>query len=236
MNFGIRLASAFIGITFIAGCGQPSSTPVAPAAASEAKASDLDTYRGGDLAFFERFKLENALTLPPPASVSVAAEQSTAVVLAEVADVENGQTIVGDGTHDVMAKVGVVLRNVEVLDGALQPELKGRVVVELMLPDGADKVGIESLKTELPSGKSVWFLHWLGSPPAVAKLKPGAVARPAHEQQLYGLISMQGVFVQGSDRVVSAVAEEHGPSADMATDGAQFKKLSELVTKVRELK
>jgi hypothetical protein len=32
--------------------------------------------------------------------------------------------------HDVMAKVGVVLRNVEVLEGAPQPELKDRVVVE----------------------------------------------------------------------------------------------------------
>jgi hypothetical protein len=239
MNIGIRLAGAFVGILLIASCSHPSSPSAAPGgpAAAEKSAGDLDVYHQTDLAFFDRFKLENALTLPPPGSISVAANQSTAVIVAEVAGVEVTRVVIGETARDQFSKVGVVLRPVEVLSGALRPELNGRVVVELLISDGDTAAAVESLKSSLPTGRSVWFLHWLGGPPPGATVKAGAPASSALDKQLYGLVSMQGVFAQGADRVVSAVAEEErGPTPDMAADGMRFTKLSELVAHIRALR
>ncbi|MBB4773915.1 hypothetical protein [Actinomadura livida] len=195
----------------------------------------LDTHHPENAAFFERFRMPNALLVGPPENLAAGADAATAVIVAEVADVRRTR-VVGPPEARV-PMTGVVLRPVETLHGKLRPELKD-VVVEFPGEATVDSPdSIAALRASLPQGKAVWFLRWQGTPPPTSK--PGAGPIPQESRKFYGVVSLDGgMFVQGPENVVSPIAADSGETAGpptMRKAGERFDKLSELAKRVRAL-
>jgi hypothetical protein len=208
-------------------CARPESSDPQPAANS---LSDLDAHRQTDVAFFSQLRLRSGAIRQPPATLDEATQKATAVVLADVASVAPTRMV-----HDVQM-LGVTLRPVEILSGALRTDPQSPVVVEMIGSAAATDAGkLAGLNAALPKGRSVWFLRWQGEPPET--VKPGAPTDGPEDSRLYGLVSIIGVFVQGPDGVMSALVG--GPDRERTTfqgHAEGLKTMSTLVAYVRAVK
>jgi hypothetical protein len=65
-------------------------------------------------------------------------------------------------------------------------------------PSGATAL-IEDLRHRLPQGAAVYFLRSQGEQPSAAK--PGEPASTVADKSMYGLVHVDGVFLQGPGRL-----------------------------------
>lgn len=235
MKAQLGLAGLAIGVLLTAGCSQnPESVkPNAPGpAAAGVSADDLNAYHPQDAKFYRpmQMKMAGALLVRPPGTVKAATEKATVVVAARVGDIVAQRVISNAQT------VGVLLTDVEVLHGQLEPSLAGKVKVELFLGAPANVAEqIDSFRAALPKGYSIWFLRWQGDKQPITK--PGAdPAEDPADPTLYSVVHRHAMFTQGPDSVINAIAE-HG-SDGRALPGLQaevekLSKLSELADQVR---
>lgn len=207
--------------------GRP--TPSAPSATSPTTVPDLDRYDAAAAAFFAPFAATGGGSEAEHyASLRDAYRAASVVVVAEVAGVRVTRTL-NAGTPDAVTYVGVVLRPVEVLRGALRDPAAREVVVEF-LGDPA------SAAATVPGGYGVWLLRNKGDLPPGVTPKPGAP--PNDEAAYYRLVSSQGLFVQGDGHVTNPVRERPGPEPGgprdaVAREAESFGTLSALVAHLR---
>ncbi|MFI0353503.1 hypothetical protein [Actinomadura sp. 9N407] len=125
-----RVAAVALGVALTAGgvtgCGR---TQGSQADVKRDSGQDLDLYRPGDIAVYNKFRMPGALLSRPPKDLADGVQKSTAVVVAEVTGVR--QTRVVGPPEGRLPMAAVVLRTIEVLEGEVRPELK-EVVVELL--------------------------------------------------------------------------------------------------------
>jgi hypothetical protein len=232
-KFGVTALVALAGISTLAACaGDESASSDRRPAATAARPGDatgLDVYRAADSQFYLRLVPEGAVLTRPPANLNEAVKEASAVVVAEIADIKLTR-IVAD-----TQMVGLVLRSPEVLQGSLKHGT-GDVVIEFLFgrPDEASQA-LSGMKSSLPAGKAVWFLRWQGEPPKVQKTdRPkSTVGNP----DLYNVLHLHAVFLQGQNGVVSAFREpdEPAPTEGVAASVSKHAKLSDLVRDVREI-
>jgi hypothetical protein len=223
----LGFAGLAVGVLLTSGCSQapdPVATNTAAAVDTGTPAADLNTYHAQDAKFYDsmRGKTTGALLAPPPATVKAATEEATVVVSAKIGEVA-AQRVIGD-----VQTMRVVLTDVDVLHGKLEPSLGDKVPVELFLgePVNVDSQ-IKAFQSALPEGYSIWFLRWQGDKAAVTK--PGAnPAEDPADPSLYAVIHRQAVFAQGPKGVISAIAERDPEGHAMPGLQAQAEKLSRL--------
>lgn len=215
-----RLA-ALIGILLtLSSCSIPATSP-GPLVVSSGSAVGS----GFDQAFYGALKVEDGSELRPPSTIKEAARASAMVVAGRVRDVQLWRTQGEADSPDSVVFAGVTLSDVTVLSGALRTPAES-VVVEFLIPDG-DKNKISWMRDHLPRGEGVWFLRWNGEVSTMAK----AGAPPPTGKLLlsYSLISTQGLFVEQSGKVRSAVASADDTTTDtMKADGERRASLADL--------
>lgn len=233
----LGFAGLAVGVLLTAACSQ-ASDPVAIDAAIAAAvdtgtpAADLNTYHAQDSTFYDamRGKTAGVLLVAPPVSVKAATEAATVVVSAKVGDVA-AQRVIGD-----VQTMRVVLADVDVLHGKLEPSLGDQVPVELFLGEPANVDGqIKAFQSALPKGYSVWFLRWQGDKAAVTKPEANPADDPA-DPSLYAVIHRHAVFAQGPKGVINAIAErdpEGRAMPGLQAEGEKLTKLSGLADQVR---
>lgn len=213
--------------TALSACGQ--ETASSPTSGNDTSTTAQTNVVSADLRFFEPLRPgESAILKRQPASLQDAYQEATATVLAQVADVRHGRLLKD------LQWIDVELDVVEVLGGALQPELD-RVVVEFpgaFLPDSNDPM-VEKMRSSVPKGASVWLLRWEGAPPPATK--PGAGKDTSIDRARYVIVHPNcGVFVQDRAGVVAATAQNDGfPSEGAQAEGERFARLSDLASHAR---
>jgi hypothetical protein len=194
-----------------------------------------------DLAFFDPTVLPGAALARPPGDLTEAVAASTAVIVAEVVDVRPTRTLAGETDRDTLEVLGVVLRPVEILHGAVPAE-RGEVVVEFLTATGRD-AALASMRSSIPQGEGVWFLQTAD----IGQLRELSVDGPAgRDGHYYHVTHLRGgVFVQGEGQVVAGPwpSEPDHPREpgerdssqlpSMATDGERFASLDELIAHLR---
>jgi hypothetical protein len=214
--------------TALPACGQQAAP--SPASRNNTSTTAQTNVASTDLSFFEPLRPpESALLKRQPPSLRNAYQEATATVLAQVADVRPGRLL-----HDLQW-IDVELDVVDVLEGALQPEL-GIVVVEFpgaFLPDSDDRA-VEKMRSDLPKGASVWLLRWEGAPPPAPK--PGAPKSTSIDPTRYVIVHPNcGVFVETPAGVVAATAQNDGLLSEGAqAEGERFARLSDLASHARK--
>ncbi|MFB9358920.1 hypothetical protein [Actinoplanes nipponensis] len=224
------------GVLLVSGCSQ-APDPVAPDAAAAVRsgtpAAELNTYHARDAKFYDsmRGKTAGALLAPPPATVKAAADKATVVVSAKIGEVA-AQRVIGD-----VQTMRVVLTDIDVLHGKLEPSLGDKVPVELFLgePVNVDSQ-IKAFQSALPEGYSIWFLRWQGDKAAITK--PGAnPAEDPADPSLYAVVHRHAVFAQGPKGVINAIAERAPDGRAMPglqAEGEKQTKLSDLADQIRK--
>ncbi|WP_125812130.1 hypothetical protein [Actinoplanes sp. ATCC 53533] len=232
----LGIAGVAVGALLATGCSSaadPARTNAAASVESGTTAADLNAFYAEDSKFYEpmRQKTEGALLVAPPPTVKAATGESTVVVSGKVGEVA-AQRVIGN-----VQTMRVVLTDIDVLHGKLQPELGGKVAVELFLgePVNVEKQ-IQGFQASLPKGYSIWFLRWQGNKRPVTK--PGAnPAEDPADASLYGVVHRHAVFAQGPDGVTNAIAEhdaEGKPMPGLQAEGEKLGKLSDLADQVRK--
>lgn len=239
MRFGRAVGSGVaIGAAacILAGCGLDTVE------SDQSMLHPMDRTYAGDARFYAALQPGPGFVAVRPAeSLDRAEAESTVAVLAEVKDVIPLDFYPDDsGPADEPAgrgvqTMGIVLRPVEVLSGALRPELAD-VTVEFLagpLPFGPDQKS--QLAPLLPKGQSIWFLRWQGQRRAGV---PASV--PINDRGLgrYALVSFESVFTQGLDGAVRApiAAYENMGShdGDVVAEAAGFQRMTELAEAIRQ--
>jgi hypothetical protein len=214
--------------TALSACGQ--ETASSPTSGNHTSRTAQTIVASADLSFFEPLRpSESAILKRQPPSLKDAYREATATVLAQVADVRPGRLLKD------LQWIDVELDVVEVLEGALQPELD-RVVVEFpgaFLPDSNDPM-VEKMRSHLPKGASVWLLRWEAAPPPASK--PGAPRSTSIDPTRYVIVHPNcGVFVQTPAGAVAATAQNDGlPSEGAQAEGERFARLSDLASHARK--
>lgn len=232
----LGFAGLAVGVLLTAGCSQapdPVATNAAAAVDTGTPAADLNTYHAQDAKFYDsmRGKTSGSLLARPPATVKAATEKATVVVSAKIGEVA-AQRVIGD-----VQTMRVVLTDVDVLHGKLEPSLGDKVAVELFLgePVNGDSQ-IKAFRSARPEGYSIWFLRWQGDKAAVAK--PGAnPAEDPADPSLYAVIHRHAVFAQGPKGVINAIAErdpEGRAMPGLQAEAEKLTKLSDLADQVRK--
>ena len=236
---GAEAVALAVVATSLSACGQNAANTAAPTkvAAVSAQASAVVSNAPAsvrDLRFYSHLRADGPAVelVRQPASLAAAYEEATATIVAQVTDVRTGRTIL-DLQHIV-----VELRTTEVLQGALRPELSGKVLVEFpaaFLPDSTAPM-VKQMLADIPKGQAVWLLRWEGEPPAVRK--PGSGKDPTVDPTKHRTVHPNvGVFVQGPKRVISATAQlsEHGtPATDAQAEAEKLASLAELAAHARK--
>jgi hypothetical protein len=227
----IAALSAVVLLNLV-GCGaKPVPTPPLVAPTSPEATAGIDDYHPADVKFFRRNRIgAGAIEADLQGTIKEAVQDSTAVVIAEVAGPGPARSFTGEVPSDVVQMTGYHLRIVEMLAGKLPAEHAKELVVEFL---GEGPI------TNLPTGKAVWFLHRKGDPTRHLKSPPPV---PAEERNFYRVISSQGLFLQGKESVIAPMSEQHAVQEkgvpahpDAAVEGEGHKKLSELVTKIKSV-
>lgn len=194
-----RLAASALLLAGVAGCGSvpgtaaPAGSPSQPSPAPKAALAPVNA------GFFETFAASYAGADEAERFVSFEAgvQASTAVVLADVIGSGHSRTIGDVDSGGGLDLVAVTLDVRRVLSGSIPEEHRDRLTVEFIArraPAGR------------PGGPSIWFLrNKLDLPPA---RKPGAPSLPPTEGDYYRLISSDGIFVQGQQRVENPLREK----------------------------
>ncbi|HET6531885.1 MAG TPA: hypothetical protein VFH03_14945 [Actinoplanes sp.] len=209
--------------------GPAAASPAARSTATPAADAAPNQYTASDLRFFAPLRPGREAALKcEPETLEAAFAEATATVTAEVTGVQPGRTYNG------LQFLEVELEVVEVLRGALRPELNGVVRVEFpatFRPDPIEPT-VAAMRSQLPAGPAVWLLRWQREPPPTRK--PGAPADdPSSDKSLYRVVHPNcGVFAQGA-RGVLAVTARPGIPWGAQHDGEQFRTLSELASKAR---
>jgi hypothetical protein len=229
----VRVVAVFIMAAMAtAACGERAADHAAPKPVNATQAtSGQDAHPAHDAAFFSPLRPgEGAVLTRQPASLDAAYKEATATVLAEVVDVRAGRTI-----KELQFAV-VELRTIEILRGALRPELNGQVRVEFplaFLPDPVQPI-VDRMRASLPTSRSVWLLQWQGAP---RETKPGAPRSATIDPTLYNVVHPNsGVFAQGDKAVVAVTAQaghDDGPARYAQAEGERFARLSDLVAHAR---
>ena len=241
MSKTFAVISLALFATSLTGCGQGVANTAAPtrAPAVSGQASAFSSYAPAsarDLRFYSPLRPGGAAVdlVRQPASLAAAYDEATATILAQVADVRPGRTI-----KDLQFIV-VELQTTEVLQGALRPELRGKVLVEFpvaFLPDSTAPM-VKQMLADIPKGQAVWLLRWEGEPPPTSK--PGAGKDPTVDPANYHTVHPNaGVFVQGPNRVISATAQpsEDGTpntATDAQAEAEKFASLADLAAHARK--
>ncbi|MDT0489225.1 hypothetical protein RM717_01735 [Streptomyces griseus] len=175
-------------------------------------------------------------------SLKAAAEAASAVVTAEVVDVRTTRVIEGEES-DRLYMIGVVIRPVEILNGALDEASRQQLTVEFIGGSEDPAAAVERMKSTLAEGESVWFLrskaeegkHHLeelkqaGSTPS-----PDVVEAIEGDRPYYRVVSSQGLFVQEGQEVVNPLVSEDETSNVVVTEGEKYDKVANLADHVRE--
>ncbi|MFG1778912.1 hypothetical protein ACGFIG_21110 [Micromonospora sp. NPDC049048] len=194
--------------------------------------TSVDRYHPGDEKFYDSLRLDGAMLVAPPADVRAATGNADAVVVATITDVKLLR-VMSD-----LQTVGLSLGVSETINGSLQPELMGKIVVEFPLgePQSAAKQ-LAELQSSLPQGSAVWFLEWQGNKRPVTKPEVTENTDPA-DPALYAPLHMHAMFAQGDAAVVKPLGE-HGendkPLPGVQADGERFDKLSSLIGHIRAI-
>lgn len=196
-----------------------------------------DVYRADALGFFERNfafgaggnEFENYPSLEATAAAA------DAVVVATVEDVVTTRVIQTDG-DDRVYMVGIKIKPIEVVRGALPDEFKEQLIVEFTL--GGTAVDVANMKPALPEGQMLWFLRSKGADAdrtleraekenlPISKLSRSIMEA---ERPYYRLTSSQGLFAQGDGHVVDPVWNDRPRPDSVVEEAKQFGKVSELI-------
>lgn len=238
-------SSVVVAIMLLSSCGGGTGTEAVEALPAAATVSPgptgTDSYDPKAVKFLEHFNPGTDLGYAPtePASIREAMRWSTVVLLAEISDVTvgatSGPTEKFEGRSFSQTAINIRLKPIEILHGRLQKSLADvNVAMCCAYPTKEDPTGIGELKASLPSGQSVWFLRWTAARPDPTE--PKAPAPLPQEFLTYSIVDLGSVFVQGFDQVVapmySPLPERAGKSS-AGKEGAQYRKLSEVVGKAR---
>jgi len=235
MKAQLGLAGLVIGVLLTAGCSQASDsvkTEAAGPAAAGVSADDLNAYYPEDAKFYDPMQRQMgaARLVRPPDDVKAAAEEATVVVAAKVGDIA-AQRLIGNAQT-----IGVLLTDVQVLHGQLEPSLAGKVKVELFLGEPVNVAEqVDSFRAALPKGYGIWFLRWQGDRKPITKPDADPAEDPA-DASLYGVVHRHAMFTQGPKTVTNAIAEhDHDGKAlpGLQADVEKLSKLSDLADKVR---
>ncbi|MDG4826727.1 hypothetical protein O7635_33170 [Asanoa sp. WMMD1127] len=213
----MRLAVGGLCALLLAGLAACATGDAAPPPAGEPTSGPAsigptpDLHRPGDLGFYQAFNMDGPALRDHYPSLAAGADAATVVVVAQVVDVVLTRVVQGGAPDDEVPHVGLVLRPIEVVDGAVPPELGERLTVEFVGNSHTDDEEIAKLRRRLPAQPGLWFL---------ARTTDGF--RP---------VSKQGLFVQGNNRVESPLTAEG--DGDMAAEGRAYGRLSALVRDVR---
>ena len=241
MSRTVAVVALALFATSLSACGQIDADTAAPTntPAVSAQASAVSSYAPAsarDLRFYSPLcPCGPAIELTrQPVSLAAAYEEATATVLAQVVDVRPGRSIAD------LQFIVVELQTTEVLQGALRPELRGKVLVEFpaaVLPDSTAPM-VEQMLADIPKGQAVWLLRWEGE--LAPHRKPGVGMDPTADPTLYVTVHPNaGVFVQGPNRVISATAQSLQGAPPETVTGAQaeaekFAALADLAAHARK--
>ncbi|GFH38026.1 hypothetical protein [Streptomyces pacificus] len=175
-------------------------------------------------------------------SLEAAAEAASAVVTAEVVDIRTTRVIKGEGS-DRLYMIGVVVRPVEILDGALGETSQQQLTVEFIGGGEDPTAAVEQMKASLPEGESVWFLRskaeegerHLGELKQAGRTpSPDEVKAIEGDKPYYRVVSSQGLFVQEGQEVTNPIVSEDETSDAMVVEGEKYDKVTNLADHVRE--
>jgi hypothetical protein len=152
----------------------------------------------------------SAIPPPPARSLEEAYDLATVTVLATVKNVRPGRVIKGPA-GDLQCAV-IELNVLEVLNGALEPTLKGKVEVSFAAnwaPEPIDPV-VQQMRANMPSEPSVWLLEWSGN---TEHLKPGVTLEQlGADLSNYTILDYDtGVFVEDNGVLTSGAGTLEGP-------------------------
>ncbi|MGH3486744.1 MAG: hypothetical protein ACRDP8_02320 [Actinopolymorphaceae bacterium] len=199
-------------------------------AASPADPARLDMFDRNNVSFFEPAGYgESALEPEHYETVKDAAQHASAVVIAEVADVRQGETTIGETPNDIVSRVAIDIRIVEVIKGELEDDSPDTLTLQRLASGDSVEESIAYMKAHLPEGMSVWFLRNHSDYYEQMKGEP-LQTTPEHA---YRLLSSQGLFVQGQNSVANPLVGADQGMADQAR--GNYTKLSDLVDFVRSV-
>jgi len=193
------------------------TTPLAP---------QLDAYDPANQTFFAALRPggQAGSVLRPPGTLRALRDRSTVVVVASVIDVQSG----GSGPGASTPLVIVTLKPNVVLHGAL---VAAGQPIKVPFLGGGDSP-VQALRSHLPTGQSLWFLRWQGSPPLVSKPgAPSAVPAPPDE---YALTHAYAVLTQGPEHVDTPLVEADAPDDGFVAEVRRMRSLSTASTSIRQ--
>jgi hypothetical protein len=203
MSKTVAVVALALCATFLSACGQneantaaPTKAPTVSAQASAVSSNAPASAR--DFSFYSPLRPGGAAVelARQPASLAAAYDEATATILAQVTDVRPGRTI-----KDLQFIV-VELQTTEVLQGALRPELGGKVLVQFPA-------------AFLPASTAPMVKQMLAD-------IPGAGKDEAVDPTMYVTVHPNaGVFVQGPNRVISATTQSSEGGTPNTATGAQ---------------
>lgn len=205
--------------------------------------SSLDSFRPADVAFFRHFQIGSAVSESRYfRTLGGAIRSADAIVIGEVVDVRQTRVITGEKPEDRIYMEGIVIRPMKVLNGSLSKEHRDQLTVEFTAGSVDPSKEIVKLKTSLPEGRSMWFLHSKADSYEITKAAmerdgegmPERLAKTLKEEgKYYRVVSSQGLFVQGDGHVIDPIAGAVGHG--MVAQGRSYNQLSALAGHVREL-
>nr|MDT0661641.1 hypothetical protein [Micromonospora sp. DSM 115978] len=224
------LASAVLIVSTLTACGtsDPSTTPPSSAASEAAEPNTLDTYDQGAEEFYASFMVQGR-SVESYARLEQGVRSASVVVLGTVVRVEKTREFQGEIADDRFPFIGVVIRPTR-LAGALAPEFQSELTVEFDGATGQDDIA--NLTRLLPVGhQGLWILRKKGDPVpgwGTPKIEPV-------EAGYFRIVSPQGLFIQGRESVATPLMEILPGASDMAAEGREFQKMSDLVSTVSSL-
>lgn len=207
-------------------------------------ATALNTYSPDDVAFWKPFGAGGGAASEAEryATLNGAASSATAVVVAEVVEVVKTRVVVGEVPSDRLHTIGITIRPLEVLAGALPEGDRDELTVEFLSGSVDPSDRIAELNSNLPDGQAVWFLR--SKAEEIAKHRAYLEKRgrePSRrelemfeaEKPFYRVVSSQGLLLQGEHHVIGPIVWSDAGMVEQAT---QYAKLSELVKALRNSK
>ncbi|MEQ7129438.1 hypothetical protein ABN034_33615 [Actinopolymorpha sp. B11F2] len=201
----------------------------------------LDTYHRSDVEFFTGMSMPGALDVIPP-SLTEAIKMSSVVLVGEIVDIRTTEPVTGEVATDKVYGVGLVARPLEIVQGSLPLKFRDELTLDLMFGATDPTGSLEKIRAGLPQGPAVFFLR--SGEDAVNNLierwekrgRPvaGGTARLDRDRQYYGLVSYDGILVQGPDHVLNPAGEPELVEG-MAEEARTYEKLSDLVAYLRTL-
>ncbi len=226
-TLAVAVLAGALATRAVGGEQPPAAPSVVTASGGQAtpRAPQLDAYDPADEAFFAALRPggQGASVLRPPATLRALRDRSTVVVVASVIDVQSGGSA-GGPTPLVM----VTLKPNDVLHGGLV--VPGQPIKVPFI--GTGDAAVQTLRSQLPAGQSLWFLRWRGSPPLVSKPgAPSAVPAPTDE---YALTHAYAVLAQGPEHVDTPLVGTDTPDDGFVAEARRIRSLSTAATSIQQ--